>query len=353
MTKKSFTLEELASLLNIKYAGNKKHILTGVNDLANAKQTDVSFLTNIKYRRQLKITDAGVVCVDKTTLLEEGKNYIISDTPSEDFEKICRLLLEDHSESGFKKIHPTACIHHTAKIGNNILIGPYVVIDRDVRIGSDTIIHAHVSVGSKTTIGNNCTIHANVVIRENCHIKNRVILQPSCVIGSCGYGYNSSKKTGSHTKIKHLGSVVIEDDVEIGSSTTVDRGRFNATTIGKGTKIDNQCMVGHNCQIGENNLIVSMSGISGSVKTGKNVVIAAQCGVVGHIEIADGVTLAARSAPSKSILEPNGTYLGAPAQNIKKEVAEIIALRRLPEIIKKIKKAEKLFSIPEEEEESK
>ena len=206
------------------------------------------------------------------------------------------------------------------------------------------------TIGPKSVIGKECIIYANVVIRENCNLGSRVILQPSCVIGSCGYGYSSCKKTGVHTKIKQLGKVILEDDVEIGSSTTIDRGRFNSTIIRRGTKIDNQCMIGHNCDIGMNNLIVSMSGLSGSVKTGRNVIIAAQCGLVGHIEIADGVTLAARSTPTKSIKKPGGIYLGMPAQEIKKELSEIIALKKLPEMMKKFKEAEKLLGSFKEKE---
>lgn len=343
MSNKSFTLEELAEILNVKYTGDKSCRISGVSDLKSATKEDVSFLSNEKYTSLLKKTSAGIICVNEGVDLEESKNYLIAEDGSAIFAKVCEMLIADESRSGFTKIHPTACIHQSAKIGKNVEIGPYAVIDREVVIGDGTIIYSHVSVGPKSVLGSDCIIYANTVIREQCELGNRVLLQPLCVIGSCGYGYSSCKKTGVHTKIKQLGKVILEDDVEIGSSTTVDRGRFSHTIIRKGTKIDNQCMIGHNCDVGMNNLIVSMSGLSGSVKTGRNVIIAAQCGLVGHIEIADGVTLAARSTPTKSIKKPGGIYLGMPAQEIKKELSEIIALKKLPKMMEKFKEAEKLL----------
>lgn len=343
MHDKTFTLEELAQKLSATVVGDKNVKVSGVNNLSAAKPNEVSFLSNEKYTSRLKHTEAAVVCIDDKTSQIENKNYLICEDPSIAFEKICLLFLEDNSESGFTDIHPSTCIHPSAKIGNNVQIGPFVTIDKDVIVESGAQIFAHVSIGPKSFIGEDCILHPNVVVREDCHLGKRVILQPSSVIGSCGYGYHSDKKTGRHTKIKHLGKVVLEDDVEIGANSTVDRGRFAATIIKRGTKIDNLCMIAHNCEIGEDNLIVSMSGISGSVKTGKNVIVAAQCGLVGHIEIADGVILAARSTPIKSIKEPGGIYLGSPAQNIKKEMVQHAAQRKLPSILRKLKKAEKFL----------
>ena len=343
MTSKSFSLKELSILLNLPFTGDEGVMISGVNDLSSAQSNEVSFLHNEKYTSLLKKTNAGIICVEEKNTQEPGKNYLISEDPSKTFDTICNLLLEDHSKSGFSDIHPTACIHPTAKIGKGVRIAPLVVIDRDVTIEDGVDIGSHVSIGPKSTVGKGSLIHPGAIVREDCHLGKRVILQPNCTIGSCGYGYHSNKKTGVHTKIKHLGKVILEDDVEIGASTTIDRGRFSKTIIKQGTKIDNHCMIGHNCEIGEHNLIVSMSGISGSVKTGRNVIIAAGCGLVGHIEIADGVILAARSAPIKSIKEPGGVYLGAPAQNIKKEMIEIAAVRKLPSILRKFKKAEKFL----------
>jgi UDP-3-O-[3-hydroxymyristoyl] glucosamine N-acyltransferase len=339
---KSITLKSLSKTLSCDYVGDPLKEIKGVNSLKNSSFDDICFFHNEKYTSLLLTTQAGVICVKKDTPLQQGKNYLLCDDPSLIFEKITHLFLENHSRSGFTHIHPTATIHPTAKIGKNPEIGPYVVIDREVIIGDNVILYPHVTIGPKCVIKDDCLFHAGVVVREDCLIGNRVILQPNCVIGGCGFGYNSCKKTGTHSKITHLGNVILEDDVEIGACTTIDRGRFSSTLIKQGTKIDNHCMIAHNCEIGENNLIVSMSGISGSTKTGKNVVIAAQCGIVGHIEIGDNVTLGARSAPIKSLKKP-GVYLGAPAQPIKDEAIQMVCLKRLPSVLKKLKGAEKFL----------
>lgn len=341
-SKSSLTLKELASKLDLQVKGDDSTMISGVNDLKSASSTEVSFLHNKNYTSALKNSQAAAICIQEDSLQYPGQTYIICESPTLTFAKICNLLLENHQKSGFTDIHPTACIHPSATIAKNATIGPYAVIDRDVTVKSNAHIHSHTYIGPKSTIGENSLIHAGVIIREDCHIGKDCILQPSCVIGGCGYGYDTCKKTGIHTKLEHLGSVIIEDDVEIGACTTIDRGKFSKTIIRKGTKIDNQCMIAHNCDIGEANLIISMSGLAGSVKTGRNVIIAAQSGLVGHIEIADNVTLGARSAPIKSLKKP-GVYIGAPAQEFKKELAEKISIRKLPEVLKKLKSFEKQF----------
>ncbi|MCH9620692.1 MAG: UDP-3-O-acylglucosamine N-acyltransferase [Chlamydiia bacterium] len=338
----TFTLEELANQLNLEFSGDGKTLLSGVNSLDKAAENEVSFLSNEKYTSNLQTTNAAAVCVEKTTPLIEGKNYLVSDDSSRTFSMVTELLMEDNSPSGFKDIHPTAVIHQSAKIGKNVQIGPYVVIDKDVTIEDDCIIYSHVSIGPKSSLGKNCLIYSSVVIREDCHLGNNVILQPHVVIGGCGYGYDTCKKTGVHYKIKHFGKVIIEDDVEIGSCTTIDRGRFDKTIIRKGTKIDNHCMVAHNCDIGKQNLMVSMSGIAGSSTTGTQVTMAAQVGVVGHVKIANNVTLGARTAVIKSIKEP-GLYFGAPAKRAKEAAFELICIKKLPSMMKKFKEAEKLL----------
>lgn len=340
---KTFTLKEIATLLSLEYSGNESVTVSGVGNLVEANNNEVTFLSNDRYTSFLKKSNAGIICVDRKTKRQPDKNYLISDDPSLTFEAICDLLLQDHFKSGFSNIHPTACIHESAIIGSNAEIGPYVVIDRDVVVGNKVVIRPHVYIGPKCTIGDDCIIHSNVSIREDSHLGNRVILQPGCVIGNCGFGYSSNKKTGVHTKTKQLGSTILEDDVEIGSNSCVDRSRFEKTVVKKGTKVANLSIIGHNCQIGEHNLILSQSGLAGSVKTGNHVIIAAQCGVVGHTEIASGVKLIARSATSKSLTTPNGYYGGTPAQPLLKAVAELVAIKKLPEVLKKLKKAEKFL----------
>jgi len=337
MESKKFTLAELAELTHSTLIGPSDYLISGVDSLDTACAEDASFLANPKYRSLLKETKAGVICIDKQTQPEENKHFLISDDPSRAFQIIIKSLLLS-STSGFTGIHPTAVIHHTAKIGKEVQIGPYAVIDQDVTIGDYTIIAGHVSIGPSVEIGSHCHFHPHVTIREKCIIGNRVVLQPGAVIGSCGFGYTTDAK-GKHAKLEQLGTVIIEDDVEIGANTTIDRARFKSTRIGCGTKIDNLVQIGHNVDVGHDNIIVSQTGIAGSVKTGKNVVFGGQAGVVGHLEIADYVMIATRGGVSKSITQP-GKYAGGPVMNLSEYNRQQVHLRKIIDYVKQIENLE-------------
>lgn len=340
---KKYTLEELARLTGSDVAGDKGHIIKGVDALESAGAEDASFLANPKYREAMLSSQAGAVCIDRQTGIAPGKNYLISDTPSRAFQTIVELfLINEYNKSGFEGIHPTAVVHPTALIGKDVHIGPYAVIDHGVTIGDKTRIMAHVSIGAGVSIGNECLIHPNVVIREKCVIGNRVVLQPSCIIGSCGFGFTTDAG-GKHTKLDQLGNVVIEDEVEIGSATTIDRARFKSTKVGQNTKIDNLVQIGHNVQLGASNIIVSQTGIAGSTKTGRNVVMGGQAGVVGHIEIGDGVMIATRGGVSKSV-NKMGKYAGSPIMPLADYNRQQVHLRKIEEYVKRIEELEKRLS---------
>ncbi len=194
------------------------------------------------------------------------------------------------------------------------MIGPLCVIGADVEIGARTVVQAGSVIMDRVTIGNDCLIHPHCTVREDCSLGDRVVVQPGAVIGGDGFGF--VMHDGEHVKIPQLGTVVIESDVEIGANTTIDRGRFTATRIGRGTKIDNGVMVAHNVQVGERCLLVAQSGISGSTRLGDNVVLAGQVGLVGHIDIADNVTLLGQSMATKNINEA-GVWAGSPARPAK------------------------------------
>ncbi len=332
------TLEELANLTQCSFVGNPAHEVSGVDELETATEIDVSFLSNLKYREIMQKSRAGIICIHKNTPLTEGKNYLLSEEPSSTFQAIVELLCYDASISGFSGIHPSAVIHPTAILGKDVQIGPYVVIDQNTEIGDGTKIASHVSIGQKVKIGKSCHFHPHSVIRELVDMGDRVIIQAGAVIGGCGFGYITDAK-GKHKKIHHFGKVVLEDDVEVGSNTTIDRGRFKETRIAKGTKIDNLVMIAHNVSLGEDNLIVAQSGISGSSKTGKRVILGGQAGVVGHIKLADDTIILARGAPSKSIAE-KGIYGGAPSQKHREYLETEVHLRNLSSYVKRIKKLE-------------
>ncbi|MBI5274463.1 MAG: UDP-3-O-(3-hydroxymyristoyl)glucosamine N-acyltransferase, partial [Chlamydiales bacterium] len=208
-----------------------------------------------------------------------------------------------------------------------------------------TIIHANVCIQANVSIGNNCVIYPQVVIREGCEVHHRVVLQPGAIIGSCGFGYLTNEK-GEHIKLNQIGIVIIEDDCEIGSNTTIDRARFKATRIRKGTKIDNLVQIAHNVEIGEHNIIIAQTGIAGSSKTGKYVVMGGQVGVTGHIDIADFVQIATRSGISKSITE-KGAYRGSPAIPLNDYNRYKVKVRNIAEYVKRIEQLEKRLAAME------
>jgi UDP-3-O-[3-hydroxymyristoyl] glucosamine N-acyltransferase len=335
---KIFTLEELAKLTNSSLIGNPHHEISGINSLDAAEENEVSFLSNNRYKDLLKSTKAGAVCLHSSEVPIENKNYLISNNPSEVFRKITDLMIES-CESGFNLIHESAVIHPTCVLGEQVRIGPNVTIDKNVKIGRRTTIFSHVFIGPDVEIGENCVIHPGAVIRERTKMHNRVILQPGCIIGSCGFGYITDAK-GQHQKIEQLGNVIIEDDVEIGANTTIDRARFKHTRICKGTKIDNLVQIGHNVILGEHNIIVSQTGISGSSKTGKYVIFGGQAGVVGHVEVPDHTQIATRGGVTKT-LQKGGQYGGSPLQPLHEHNKQKVYLRNIEKYVKKIEELEK------------
>lgn len=330
---RKFTLAELGARLGAQLVGDPDHFISGVDTLEEANSADASFLANPRYNEAMKKSHAGVICVDTSAELPPGKNFLISADPCRAIQIIAELFMS-FASSGFTGIHPTAIIHPTAQIGPNTTIGPHAVIDRNVKIGAHTSIGPNTSIGYDVEIGSHCQIHPNCTIRERCRLGNRVILQPGAVVGSCGFGYTPDKQ-GRHLRLEQLGRVVLEDDVEIGANTTIDRARFKETLIRKGTKIDNLVQIAHNVEIGENNVIAAQTGIAGSAKTGKHVMLGGQVGIVGHVELDDHVLIATRGGVSKSL--KNGKYRGSPAIPIAEYHRQEVHVRRLEEYVKRLK----------------
>jgi UDP-3-O-[3-hydroxymyristoyl] glucosamine N-acyltransferase len=333
MTSLSFTVQEIAELLQCEAVGSLDHCIHGVDYLELATKEHATFLDNPLYQKFLTTTEAGLIVIHPKMARVEGKTYLLSTSPSLTFQKIIELFIQP-IPSAFCGIHPSAYIDKSVLLGENVTIGPHVVIDRGCTIGDNSTIGAGVFIGAESILGTSCLIHPHVVIREGSFLGNRVIIQPGVVIGSCGYGYHTDKQ-GKHTFLKQLGRVVLEDDVEIGANTTIDRARFKETRIKRGTKIDNLVQIGHQVELGEDNLIVSQVGISGSTKTGRNVVIGGQSGIAGHVTIGDQVTLAARSGVSKSIDEP-GIYMGAPVMPRKEFGTHFAQLRSIGKLIERV-----------------
>jgi UDP-3-O-[3-hydroxymyristoyl] glucosamine N-acyltransferase len=331
----NWTAQEIATLTQCELRGDPDSVVTGISGLEEASPTDASFIDNPKYEKALNTSLAKVVFTHPRNDYPQEKTFLVTDDPSGAFQSLVKKISTTEEDSGFTQIHPTAVIHPSAILGDNVTLGPYVVVDQRVRIGDHTRIDAHCTIGNDVTIGENTHLRPSVSILHHCHIGSRVLIQPGAVIGSCGFGFSPDAQ-GRHQKIEQLGNVVVGDDVEIGANSCIDRARFKSTTIAEGTKIDNLVQIGHNCSIGQHNILCGQSGIAGSTKTGRYVVLGGQCGVNGHIELCDGVMCGGNSAVMSSVKEP-GKYLGTPAIPYRKQMRTIITVQTLEKTLKELK----------------
>lgn len=331
-----YTLAQLAEKTKTVLEGDPEVKILGVADLESATPDRASFLGNPRYYQQMVDTKAGVIVVDVATSRPSGKNYLISENPSRTFQELIELFTVAYPPlSGFTGIHPTAVIHPTAQLGVNVTIGPHAVIDQDVVIGASCFIGSGSILCPKVTVGSACVIHPRVVIREGCRVGNRVTIQPGAIIGSCGFGYTTDK-AGVHTKLNQLGTVVIEDDVEIGANTTIDRARFQSTIVGEGTKVDNLVQIAHGVRIGKHCLIIAQTGIAGSTEIGNRVILAGQVAVNGHIKITDNVLVAACSGVTKSLTQP-GRYAGVPVMPLREHNKCSVLLRKIERFVEELR----------------
>lgn len=330
------TLGEIAKLIDGEVVGDEGVIITGVSGIKEAIEGDITFVANPKYFPFIEKTHASAI-ITPQDIKTASKPIVRTENPSLAFAKIVSLAAPSEIKHP-KGIHPTAILGKQVCLGKNVAIGPYTVVENDVSIGDSTIIYAHCYMGNNTKIGTDTLIYSNVSIRERVTIGNRVIIHCGTVIGSDGFGFATVE--GIHHKIPQIGTVEIDDDVEIGANVTIDRARFGKTVIGRGTKIDNLVQIAHNVIIGENSIIVAQVGISGSTTVGNNVILAGQVGVVGHINIGDNAIIMAKSGVSKSV--PSGTTVwGYPAKphDIAKRVNACIQnLPRLYDTIAELKK---------------
>lgn len=341
---KSITLKEISEFINGEIVGDEKTVITGISGIKEAESGDITFLANPKYSSLLGATKASAVIVSKD-IQTAPKPIIRTENPSFAFAKVVSFLFPQNTQHP-KGIHPKAEVAKTAKIGKDVGIGAFCIIEDGAGIGDETVIYPGVYIGHNTIIGDNCLIYPNVSIRENITIGNRVIIHSGTVIGADGFGY--ATVSGVHHKIPQVGVVIIEDDVEIGANVTIDRARFGKTTVGRGTKIDNLVQIAHNVTIGENSIIVAQTGISGSTAIGKNVTLAGQVGIVGHVTIGDNVMIGAQSGVKNSI-PPNSVYLGSPAMPINKTKRILVCMSNLPQIFKIVRQIQnKIFGKEEE-----
>ena len=337
MTATSISAADIAQLVKGELIGEGGLLVSGFSGIKEAKKNELTFLSNPKYEPLLLDTQAGVILVPRQIACP-GKTLIRVDNPSLSFTLVVNHLLKGAPDYKPRGIHPTAIIAPGAKLSRGVAVGAHSIIEDGAVIEEGCVLYANCYVGQETRLGEKCLIYPQVVLREKVSLGKRVIIHSGTVIGSDGYGYVTVD--GKHMKIPQVGTVLIEDDVEIGANVTIDRARFDKTIIGEGTKIDNLVQIAHNVTIGKHCLIVAQSGIAGSTKIGDHVILAAQAGLVGHIEIGDGAIVAAQSGVTRSI-KAGGQVFGSPAQPIKdayRNNAHIQRLDKYVEMIKDLKK---------------
>ena len=321
--------------------GADELVIFGVATLAEAGPTEASFLGNEKYFKDFMSTKAGVVLVPPA-LPERPKGPILIevDNPSLAFNALVDAFMKvaNDFEPG---IHPSAVVDPAAKLDPaRVRVQAGAIIEAGAQIGDGCDIGPGCVIGKFAELGKDCKLHARVVVRERCILGNHVVVQPGAVIGSDGFGFLLNKETGRYDTVDQVGIVVIEDHVDIGANTTIDRARFGRTVIGEGSKIDNLVQIAHNVTIGKHTVIVSQSGIAGSSHLGDYVTVAAQCGIAGHLHIGDQAILAARTGVM-SDLKGGQPYWGAPAAPFAEARKQFVAIRRLPEAMKTLQTIKK------------
>lgn len=330
------TLEEIAAFIGGEVIGDGHTPITGVAGIREAEKGDLTFIANPKYLAYLDKTNASAV-ITSPDIAAGSKPVIRVAHPSLAFVKAVSFILPSDIKRP-QGVHPTAVLGKGARLGRGAAIGAYAVIEEGAVIGDETIIYPGCYIGFNSRIGSHTLLYPNVSICEDVTIGNRVIIHSGSVVGSDGFGFVTVD--GAHHKIPQVGTVVIEDDVELGANVTIDRARFDKTVIGQGTKIDNLVQIAHNVTVGKNCLIVAQVGISGSTEVGNNVVLAGQVGVVGHIKIGDNAIVMAQAGVSKSVPE-NAIFWGYPARPqdaAKRANAALYNLPRLYETVRELKK---------------
>ncbi len=329
---RTYTVGQLAGIVGGKVRGDATVAIRGVADVSEAGPNDATWVNREKYAGKLKSSRAGAVLVP-ADFGSTPMSAILCDKIEPAVARLLGAFAPPISRPD-PGVHPSAVVHPSAQIGSNPSIGPHVVIDSDVRIGASCVIHAGAFVGRGSTIGDDCLLWPNVVIRDGCRVGHRVIIHSSSVIGADGFGYFFDQ--GRHNKVPHIGGVILEDDVEIGACTCVDRSKFGYTVVGAGTKIDNQVQVAHNVRIGRHCILVGQSGSAGSVRIGDYCVFGGRSCSLDNVTIGDRVTLAAFAVADKDIPEGR-TVSGFPAHDHREELRERALVRRLPKLVEQLK----------------
>ncbi|MFH0948358.1 MAG: UDP-3-O-(3-hydroxymyristoyl)glucosamine N-acyltransferase [Elusimicrobiota bacterium] len=334
------TLKEITEITGGEILGDENTIITNVAGITDAKEGDITFVSNPKYEQYIGSTNASAIIISENQKdLAFGIKIpaIVSKNPYLSYAKVIMFIAKE-TEKHPSGISENCSISELAKIGSNVTISDFVMVDENAKIDDGTIIYPNCYIGRNSKIGKNCLIYPNVTMRENIIIGNNVIIHSGTVIGCDGFGYVAESGSSlSLKKIPQIGIVEIADDVEIGANVTIDRATTGKTFIGRGTKIDNLVQIAHNVHIGENSIIVAQAGISGSTKIGNGVTIAGQAGLIGHITVGDGAIIAAQAGVIGDV-PPKETVSGYPARPHKQAMRIYALIQKLPELFEEIKK---------------
>jgi UDP-3-O-[3-hydroxymyristoyl] glucosamine N-acyltransferase len=329
------TAAMIAQLLKGTVEGDPETKLNTIAKIEEGHEGALSFLSNPKYESYIYTTGSSAVLVrnDFKPAREIKATLIRVDDP---YQAIASLLAMYEQAKPVKKgIHPTAVIDETAIVGNDVYIGAYAVVSENAVIGDGCSLYPHVYIGDGVRVGKNATLHPGVKVYKECVIGNYCILHAGVVIGADGFGF-APVIDNNYMKIPQIGNVILEDNVEIGANTCIDRATMGSTVLQRGVKLDNLVQIAHNVVIGENTVIAAQSGIAGSTKVGKNCMMGGQSGLTGHISIADGCKVGAQSGVIGSVKEENAAIVGMPAVDSKKYMRSYACFVKLPELSRKV-----------------
>jgi UDP-3-O-[3-hydroxymyristoyl] glucosamine N-acyltransferase len=331
-------LEDLAKRLGLAVEGDGSVALLGVESLEEAGPGDLAFIRSPAFAEALAGSAAGAV-VALPGIDVGGRPALRSEDPSADFYRAARILVPDPEPVA--GVHPAAVVDPEAVVDPQASVGPGCTLGPGARVGPRSVLHPGVTLYDGVSVGADCVLHARVVVAAASHLGDRVVLHPGVVVGGEGFGYVGDGEGGLR-RVHNVGRVVIEDDVEIGANSTVDRGTLGDTVIGRGTKIDNLVQVAHNCRIGRNVVIVGQAGMAGSAVLGDGAVVMAQAGIAGHLRIGEGAFIGPKSGVHKDVPD-GGRILGAPQRPERTFHREMAALSYLPGLLKRVRVLERRF----------
>jgi UDP-3-O-[3-hydroxymyristoyl] glucosamine N-acyltransferase len=339
-----FSAAQIAQIISGKVEGNAEIAVSSFGKIEEANSDQLAFLANPKYEDFLYSTHASIVIVNESLELKQPLTTTLIRVP--DAYSAFATLLDKYQQIRTQQltgIQQPVYIHATAKTGENVFIGAFAYLGENVIVGNGTKIFPNVYLGNNVQVGDHTIIHAGVKIYNDCIIGKNVVIHAGTVIGSDGFGY-APQKDGSLKKVPQIGNVVVEDFVEIGANTTIDRATIGSTLIKAGAKLDNLIQIAHNVEVGNNTVIAAQTGVSGSTKIGNNVMIGGQAGLAGHIQIADGTKINGKSGVSKSIKIANSSVTGTPAIDYATSMRAQAITRNLPQLEKRIIELEKLVA---------